>query len=832
MAFGVVAACLAMSLQGRAQDRIYRELPNQSLLPAANVNAVMQDSRGFMWYGTAGGGLCRDDGYEVVAYGSQSRGMGVVENDEVTCVAEGTDGTIWFGTRAGAYYINNKTGRVGRIADERVGARKVNCLCAMPDGSVWLGVVRDVVKLSPKGEVLKVLSIGDNSREEVKEMMVDKKGMLWLTILRGGLASIDPKTNQLVHQPWNYPYAAGFMAEDTVRHCYWVGTWGGGIVRYPDMVVEPATIVSTEMQHFGSEVYNLWIDQQNSLMWVATMDDVYAYKMLRAMPSAGKGTPLLQPFSTEGIMPKGKKIIGKLVTDRRGNIWVPGFSPHTFILAQESAGSRIHRDEVKAMERLMGYKIMVHRIVREGDYYWLYQNRTRLSLYHAPTGQLVFMANDAQPTPLSTQRVLAKCAAQPGVWTCNGRHLVHAWHDGMTIHWEEVEEALMPNYIAALSDEGNGRLLIGTERQVFLYDYRTKKVTQLTDSVGIIQQVGYDARGKLIYTTDPKAAKVLTDRRGHVWTLNELTLKEENPKTGAYRMLHAQDAGIDMDFFTDITLSGDSICLGGIGAFCLIGPCTELDLKRPDDSIIVTHYDTLRSISLSTMNHLHAATIRFAYRFAPDDEWTELPAGTNSIDISSMGYGTHTLWARATDEFGVWHGEQQIIQFSMPLPWWLRWYSWCIYAALAIGAWWLIELARSKKKASQEPPESTEEHAQPTTEAEVTNKNRPEPQDAFLTKVEDCIRQHLDNSDYGVDELCRDLGMSRMNMYRKFQSLTDTTPSEFIKTYRLKKAAELLKSSAKSIAEIAYEVGFTSPQYLAKCFKETYGVTPREYRTK
>jgi len=792
----------------------------------------MQDHEGYMWYGTAGGGVCRDDGYEVRVWNSKvNDGEGVMENDEVTCMAEGKDGTIWLGTRTGAYYIENNRGRVHRIIDERVGSKKVNCLCITSDGSVWMGIVRDVLKLSPEGEVQKVLSIGDNVREEVKEMMVDSKGKLWLTILRGGLACIDPKTDQLTHQPWDYSYAAGFIAEDTVRHCYWVGTWGGGIVRYPDMVAEPATLVTTEMQHFGSEVYNLWIDQQNSLMWVSTMDDVYAYKMLRTTPATGKGTPLLQPVSTDGIVPKGKKIIGKLMADRHGNIWVPGFSPHTFILTKEPAGSYIHRDEVKAMETKMGYKIMVHRIVREGDFYWIYQNRTRLSLYHAPTGQLAFMANDAEPTPLSTQRVLSKCVSQSGVWTCHGKQLIHAWHDGMTIHWEEVEEALMPNYIAALSDEGDGRLLIGTERQVFLYDYRKKKVTQLTDSVGIVQQVGYNAQGKLTYTTDPKTEKVITDKRGHIWTLNELTLREESQKTGAYRVLKAQDAGINMDFFTDITLAGDSICLGGIGAFCLIGPCLDLDLKRPDDSIVVTRYDTLRSISLSTMNHLRVASIQFAYRLSPSDEWTELPVGTNVIDISKMGYGQHTLWVKATDEFGVWHEEQKVFQFSTPQPWWLRWWAWCIYVALALGVGMLVVWMRPKKILSDEQTESIEETAQEQAVPEEEEESTPTPQDEFQAKVEAYIQQHLDNSEYGVDELCSDLGMSRMNLYRRFQSLTDTTPSEFIKAYRLKKAAELLRSSAKSIAEIAYEVGFTSPQYLAKCFKDAYGMTPRAYRT-
>ena len=73
----------------------------------ANVNVIVQDHDGYMWYGTAGGGLCRDDGYEVVTYSSKTAGQGIMESDEITCIAEDQTGRIWFGTRAGLYYINN-----------------------------------------------------------------------------------------------------------------------------------------------------------------------------------------------------------------------------------------------------------------------------------------------------------------------------------------------------------------------------------------------------------------------------------------------------------------------------------------------------------------------------------------------------------------------------------------------------------------------------------------------------------------------------------------------------------------------------------------------------
>lgn len=857
---------LSASLAATAQSLDCFKLPSQDRLPVANVNAIIQDSEGYMWYGTAGGGICSDDGYKVTIYSSEHAGKGIVENDEVTCIAEGKDGRIWFGTRSGTYYIYKGDNSVHQVSHTALDHKKTNCIAVTNDGNVWVGAAQTVVKFSPKGECLNTLTITDNKREEAKEMTVDSKGALWITVLRGGLMTINPKNDKLTKKPWNLNAAASYIVEDTVRHCYWVGTWGSGIVKYPDMVVQPATLKSNENQHFGSEVYNMWIDQEHGIMWTATMDDVYAYELYTILGINNEPLCTLIPYDIKNTLPSSKKIINKLTNDKRGNIWVPGFSPHTFILSHSKTGTTLRRDEVKAMTDKMGYKVMVNKIACEGDYYWIYQNRTRLSLYHAPTGSLAFMATEALPEPLSTNKPLEKCRTAAGVWTCSGKRLIRAWHDGMKIHWQEVEEAKLPNYISALKDEGNGKLLIGTERQAFLYDYNAHTLKQLTDSVGLIQSLAYDKSGNLTYSTDPKTKPSLTDKRGHVWTLGELTLTETNPKTGSYRVIRASDKDIDMDYFTDITLAGDSICLGGVGAFCMIGNCNELDAKHTGNKIIVTNYDSLKSISLSTMDHLHSASIQFAYRFDPDSAWTELPVGENTINISTLDKGEYTLYVKATDEFGVWHEEQECMTFIMPRPLWMRWWMWCIYLLVIAGVAIYIKRLLNHRNTSLSSEQSTTlspEHTntpdevstetattnnktesqavigteeQPTdqtekqTESDTENAEKQRVREAFLQKVEDLVSQNLDNADYEVDDLCRDLMMSRMSMYRRFQQLTEITPSEYIRNYRLEKSCELLRDTDLSIAEVAYRVGFTSPQYFSKCFKSQYGKQPKHYR--
>ena len=100
----------------------------------------------------------------------------------------------------------------------------------------------------------------------------------------------------------------------------------------------------------------------------------------------------------------------------------------------------------------------------------------------------------------------------------------------------------------------------------------------------------------------------------------------------------------------------------------------------------------------------------------------------------------------------------------------------------------------------------------------------------FLDRAESVIEANLMNTEFGVNDLGSELGFSRMQLYRKLKSITTLSANEFIRSYRLKKAAEYLKTSEMNISEILYQVGFSNRSYFTKCFKKQYDVTPREYR--
>lgn len=102
--------------------------------------------------------------------------------------------------------------------------------------------------------------------------------------------------------------------------------------------------------------------------------------------------------------------------------------------------------------------------------------------------------------------------------------------------------------------------------------------------------------------------------------------------------------------------------------------------------------------------------------------------------------------------------------------------------------------------------------------------------DAFLTQSYLVIAEHIDDDKFGVDDFSAAMGLSKAVLHRKFKLLLNETPNSFIRTVRLKKAAQLLTETTLSISEIAYMVGFSQAHYFIKCFKDMYGDTPKLYR--
>jgi CheY-like chemotaxis protein/ligand-binding sensor domain-containing protein/nitrogen-specific signal transduction histidine kinase len=116
----------------------------------------------------------------------------------------------------------------------------------------------------------------------------------------------------------------------------------------------------------------------------------------------------------------------------------------------------------------------------------------------------------------------------------------------------------------------------------------------------------------------------------------------------------------------------------------------------------------------------------------------------------------------------------------------------------------------------------------PVTSQETSKQDDPETQ--FLNKLVGMIQDNIGDTDFSVPQLAGLMGLSQMQLYRKLKALVDQTPTAFIRKYRLEKGKSLLKTTTLSISEIAYEVGFSDPNYFSRVFHKEFGGPPNQFR--
>ena len=97
---------------------------------------------------------------------------------------------------------------------------------------------------------------------------------------------------------------------------------------------------------------------------------------------------------------------------------------------------------------------------------------------------------------------------------------------------------------------------------------------------------------------------------------------------------------------------------------------------------------------------------------------------------------------------------------------------------------------------------------------------------ALMEQITNIIESRIDDVDLTTNYLCRELGMSSSKLYRKIKELTDLAPNEFIRTIRLKKSAQLLKTKKYNVSEVTDLIGFNDPLYFSRCFKKQFGFPP------
>lgn len=257
----------------------------------ANVNCSLQDSEGCWWYGTTGGGLCRDDGHSMEAFRSDREHPDLLGSNDVTCLAEcRAQGEIWFGTKKGAYVVGKQQRNVRPLLPQELGDMRLNCMLEGREGRMWVAYRNTLLEVeSQTDSVVRRFELSwQGKRRSVVALTFDASGTLWLSLWNGGLCRLPRRAREFEPLPWDRDDYITELNYDSLRHCIVATTSTDErlMVRRGQTVAEPDIDMSRALReallHHAARRDSLLIayaEAADSTYYLATFHSLYRYEL-------------------------------------------------------------------------------------------------------------------------------------------------------------------------------------------------------------------------------------------------------------------------------------------------------------------------------------------------------------------------------------------------------------------------------------------------------------------------------------------------------------------------------------------------------------------------
>lgn len=922
LAIALSAWSQSMSMSQKHMERIQR-------MPVSIIHKVMQDSEGYMWYATYRGGLCRDNGYQIDMFRSDRNTPDLIADNDVLSMLEISDNRILFGTRRGAYCLDKHDYSIHPLDSMFQGNIAVPAIMADRQGVIWIAYDQHISSFTQNGEIIHTYDILHlNNPIDVANIFIDSHDNVWVMQKNGGMGIISGGRYSEQMWFWNSPICMAEMTDGVLL----IGTDGSGVINYFENMGFPVEYIDEQY------VNDMLFDHKHGILWLTSRTGLHAYDNTGNPVILSGGKPDESSVSTENLLLEG------LCFDRQGNLWVSGYTPHSFVLTFPNGN--IQRDHIDAFKAVVGDHSKIEKIhFEEPAFFWIFERQTGLSLYNTITHSL------QQVGYLATNEVIATCR-DDGVWTTDGYRVyrIGIQQDGSLYSQTLIGDSLdsqvrylrekdgclyiatdsalyafslihgglseikasghrLPHvdFITKISDSlcicvssSDGTYLIKDDKSYQLKDYyrdtepiidSKRRVIWMADRNGSVycletNDLSQPIDNSEIFTEESEACnkdgdpirQLLLDSGGHLWILSDKYISEYNPDTHAKRIIYSHDSDIGMGNFQWCCETGDGVSIGGSGGLCYIKHTNALDTHhttvRPkvssytangrrlfvgvdDREIHISSGITNMVIYLTTNDATLSDCITFAYRIkGVNDSWIYLPQGVNALSLINLQKGTYTLQVKATDGSSCWNEPIDCITIIRHPAWWESWWAITLYYILALAMLLLamlyyrlmqrrrqrfdrlVALLHDQQQQLDEQRQADKDivpDGQHVTSADTNQENSADTEltdydRQFLEKAIDSIERNISNETYGVDQFSSDMCMSRVNLYRRLLSITGQTPSDFIKSYRLNRAAQLIVSDQYSITAISEMTGFSSPSYFRKCFKDKFGVLPSNYK--
>ena len=270
---------------------------------------------------------------------------------------------------------------------------------------------------------------------------------------------------------------------------------------------------------------------------------------------------------------------------------------------------------------------------------------------------------------------------------------------------------------------------------------------------------------------------------------------------------------------------------------------TGISIQGVDDKRAITHADSIvlqpheRSFTIhfAALDMNAPERISYAFRLSSDEQWHYI-GRDRSATLLDLKPDTYQFEVRSTNADGVWLDNIRTLTIIVKPTFWEAWYGQlfiillCVTLLAAILYTYLyIRRIKRQHKETLEAYLALLEKAAPASINHHPSPITPE-LDPMLKRVMLFLEENLSDDSIGVGDMAAAAATSRSGLQRKLKQTMGITPQDLLREARIKRACQLLRTTDKSIAEVAYGCGFTDPKYFSRSFRQSIGMSPSEYK--
>ena len=768
-------------------------------VPSNHVTQQLQDSHGFMWFSTWNG-LCRFDGYEFQTFKTQAGDGCHMPNDRIRDIAIRPDGQIICKVEENEYYLfDTRTCRFHDVAPQ------------------------DQQQAADDIQKYRQCKAVKRPESQVSFEYDDRQGNHW-EIVNGQIT------------------LSVLMAEHTKR-----------------LSIEPA-----------AEVKCLFKDSKNRY-WLTTREDaavrIYDSDM-RPIGYLGRDGSIHTSYTSFGAP------IYCMYETTDGSLWL-GSKPQGLFRMQEKGG-RFQISQPTGMTQQDVYYIREdrwHRLwiatMREGLFYT--NDYTTVSPQFLKPGQYPKDHGQRVRHLHMTRNGILIAATTDGLLTAQLENDVNKMTFYRHLRESDRAESLSCSAAMDVIEDGNGQVWISTEsggvnmiseRDLLkpqpVFRHMNSATHQLPNDV-VLSLAPMNGKQTMVVSSH---LLTLVDTTGHSRVLDARFFNADYRFGDARPLSFGKDQwlfGLKDGAFTTSSTQMEQKAISPPLVLTYIEVRGERNEVRGDwaiensDSIILQPHERNVSIHFAALDYSASERISYAFRLSADEPWHYI-GHDRSATLLDLKPGTYQLEIRSTNADGEWQDNIRTLTLVVTPTFWEAWYGQLLIVLLCVALlaailYTYLYIKRIKRQHQQtleayltllntDHGDGSPDHSRLAT---TDHENRPRDpvvvvptikaeDDAMLKRVMKFIEENIADADIGVGDLAAAAAVSRSGLQRKLKQTMGVTPQELLSEARIKRACQLLQQTDKPVAEIAYACGFNDPKYFSRCFKQSTGKSPSEFK--